>query len=988
MNSMKSRKGIFKSIRTKLIVYFCSMFMVCMIAVVLIDVYGIPFTAYDGKWNQARSGSFKSLSLVADLKKEHILRWIQERRNDAEVWSNNALLRNRTALFLDEFHGHRVKDLEGERLKDLVIREGNFGILESTLQDIKSTYKVYDRIDIICSESAATLVSTDRADLGRDHSGCSHYVEFVKPPFNNISDIEINSTSNYPHFHISQSIESADGEMIAILLMVVNAEDMIRPMLHTGEGLGQSGEALLVNKDRKILTTLRYALPDGKQAVPLEYQIAAKLAFFAARGEEGIIESTDYRGEPVLAAYRHIRLSPDLGWGLVVKSDREELFAPIKKDLLYTLLIIMLSSVIVIIVTVMIAKNISHPLHLLSHTARQVEAGNLDVRAQVLTNDETGIMARTFNSMIQRIQNWYVELEEQVQARTAQLNSLNADLIREITERKLAEKELKIHRDNLEELVEERTSNLMAMNEQLQEEIAERLRIEEALAAEKERLDVTLISIADGVITTDLEGNVIMINKAAEVLTGWTQENVFGKGLNEVFHLTERGTGEKPEDLLKEVFKTGKLFEDAGGAMLASKDDVNKILVEYSVSPIRDDDNFIIGSVLAFRDITEKRKMEEELLKSHKLDSVSLLAGGIAHDFNNILTAMLSSTTLAKAYLRQGKIVGVMEVLTEAEKASMRAKNLTRQLLTFSKGGTPVKERVPMAEFLMESVKFILSGSNVKCEFSIPDDLWEIEIDEGQINQVINNLIINAMQAMPEGGTMGIGAENVLVDKDCSVPLNEGAYLKLFVRDHGIGISGKHLSKIFDPYFTTKQKGSGLGLATTYSIIKKHDGHIEVESKIGTGTTVIIYLPASKEMSRVEREVSERTLIGGGRLILMDDDDSILKSVGALLRHLGYEVEVARDGKEMIELYINAKATTQPFDAVIVDLTIPGGMGGKEAMQRLIEIDPKVKAIVSSGYSSDSIIADYEKFGFRGVVSKPFSIGKLNDTLQKVINGN
>ncbi|MBU0566553.1 response regulator, partial [bacterium] len=283
---------------------------------------------------------------------------------------------------------------------------------------------------------------------------------------------------------------------------------------------------------------------------------------------------------------------------------------------------------------------------------------------------------------------------------------------------------------------------------------------------------------------------------------------------------------------------------------------------------------------------------------------------------------------------------------------------------------------------LKETTEFALHGSNAGCKFSIPDDLFPIKADKAQISQVINNLVINAGQAMPEGGAIEIKAENLILGKSQDLPLKEGKYIKISVKDSGIGIPKEEFPRIFDPYFTTKHKGNGLGLTTAYSIIKKHNGHIDVQSELGVGTTFHIYLPAPEKKMSIEKEEAEQILKGEGRILLMDDEEDILESAGGVLRELGYEARTAKDGDEAISLYSQAK---KPFDLVIMDLTIPGGMGGKAAIKKLLEIDPRAKVIVSSGYSNDPIMADFKNYGFCGALHKPYKIGEMSRVLHKIL---
>lgn len=383
------------------------------------------------------------------------------------------------------------------------------------------------------------------------------------------------------------------------------------------------------------------------------------------------------------------------------------------------------------------------------------------------------------------------------------------------------------------------------------------------------------------------------------------------------------------------------------------------------------------------REIVQRREAEQELLKVQKLESLGILAGGIAHDYNNILTGILGNINLARMYPDQPERVS--ELLTEAENAALRARDLTMQLLTFSKGGIPVRKAMFIADMIMDAADFALKGSNVRCEFSIPDDLWPVEADPGQMKQVIHNLVMNAQQAMPDGGVIEVLCENATVTSDEGLPLKNGRYVKVSVQDHGIGIPKDHLGRIFDPYFTTKQKGSGFGLATSYSIIKNHDGYLTVESELGEGTVFYFYIPAAEREVSLEYESEGALADGTGRILVMDDEELVRNAARNILTATGYEVEFAEDGAGALELYKRAMNSEKPFDAVIMDLTIPGGMGGREAFTKLREIDPDVKAIVSSGYSDDPIMAKYSEYGFKGVVTKPYGVQDLISAVRRVL---
>jgi PAS domain S-box-containing protein len=377
----------------------------------------------------------------------------------------------------------------------------------------------------------------------------------------------------------------------------------------------------------------------------------------------------------------------------------------------------------------------------------------------------------------------------------------------------------------------------------------------------------------------------------------------------------------------------------------------------------------------------EHRKLvEEELLRGRKLEAIGVLAGGIAHDFNNFLTIISGSLALAKMrLLPDDPLYGMLEPATAACK---RAASLALQLLTFGKGGAPVKRPFPLAGVIKEAVELARAGAQVTIDLAIASDLLSAEIDTEQISHALHNILLNARQAMPEGGTIEVRAENVVSNGDL-FPLRSGKYVVISVRDHGCGIAADALPLIFDPYFTTKQSGSGLGLATVHSIIAKHGGHITVQSITGVGTTFYIYLPACVAVRLPESASDECLQTGAGRILVMDDEEEIRRLLAQILARLGYEVECARDGPEAIELYQIAKHQGRSFDAVLLDLTIPGGMGGKEVATRLRVLDPSVVLIVSSGYSNIPIMSEFRRYGFDDVLSKPWTLEQLSDVLQR-----
>lgn len=510
-------------------------------------------------------------------------------------------------------------------------------------------------------------------------------------------------------------------------------------------------------------------------------------------------------------------------------------------------------------------------------------------------------------------------------------------------------------------------------------------KMEKALADEKERLSITLKSIGDAVITTDIKGNVVLLNNAAEKLTGWTMDEAKGKNLELIFNVIHEDSRKPYTDFIKNILINKKSLDFTNNIFLISKDG-SEIIISETSSPINDQEGNIIGIVIVFRDITEKNKIDEEMRKIQKLESLGVLAGGIAHDFNNLLTIILGYINLARYYSEDNN--DLKELLLSAEKGIFNSKNLTDQLLTFAKGGTPIKRIGPINKILQDSVNFSLRGSNVISSFKIDQNLFLINFDEGQLNQVFNNLTINARQAMQDGGKLEVFAENhVFNNKNNRSKIKEGEYVKIIFNDNGHGIPPEYLHKIFDPFFTTKNTGKGLGLATVYSIIKKHNGFIDVKSTKGEGTSFIIYLPKAKDKNEDLLEIykDEILLKGKGNILYMDDDEIILEMAEKSLKFLGYNVDLVKNGYTAIEKYKKAKNINKPYDCVILDLTIPGSLGGKETMECLLNIDPKIKAIVTSGYSNDKVLSNFKDYGFKGVIIKPFTIKKFSEIINSVL---
>lgn len=506
-------------------------------------------------------------------------------------------------------------------------------------------------------------------------------------------------------------------------------------------------------------------------------------------------------------------------------------------------------------------------------------------------------------------------------------------------------------------------------------DVTERNREEEELQLFKQAVE----SVNECILITDMDGQVQFINHAFGQTFGYTQNELYGESVSLL-----RPEGEQlafDEDILARTGEDGWT-----GELKSRKSDGTVFPARFSTSLIYDDQVRPVALICVIQDISQEKQIEEELIKAEKLESLGVLAGGIAHDFNNILTSVIGNISLAKLSLDDQERTN--ELLEAAEGSARGAARLTGRLLTFARGGSPKRETVQIDTVLKDALDISLSGSNVGYDLELEPNVFPVSIDQNQILQALQNVSINADQAMPEGGRISVQAENVFMDRNNRVPGLEGRYyVKIAISDEGEGIDQENLEKIFDPFFSTKDTSSGLGLAVAYSIVNKHNGTIIADSVPGEGATFTIYLPAVVETEH-EKEIS-RT--GGGddtslRVLIMDDEYHVRMTSGRMLEFMGHEVDYAADGEEAVKRYSESKETGNPFDLVIMDLTVSGGMGGEEAIRHLLELDPQAKAIVSSGYSNSEVLGNYREHGFVGRVDKPYTLEKLSAAVREVFS--
>ncbi len=848
-----------------------------------------------------------------------------------------------------------------------------------------------------------------------------------------------------PQMQIIYSVhDPVTTEYLGTLRAEISLKDLFAELINSNSS-SNNGQLYIVSEAGKIVSHPYINLvltEENVSELPVVAAIMKGKTFAFA-------EYNDLNNQPVVGMARKISGIPLL---VVNEIPREQAYFLLRKLKRNFLLAFAAALLLVLLAAWMIARSITRPMSRLAAGTKQITDGDLDFSLSDFPHDEVGNLAEHFNQMVtalkvdrnsRQLAEENLRLSEQryrtmadfaydmecwrdpsgkfifVSPSCEKLTGYTSDEFMadyRLMDKLVLPEDLHIFIDHRHEVtadgrflpiefrirrkdgkicwvehicrpvIDENGTNLGIRGSN--RDITVRKLAEEILSAERERLAVTLRSIGDGVITVDTHGRVIMINLEAERMTGWDNEQAVGMPLAEIFIIIDENSRETRENPVALVLSSGQPVELADNTVLVARDGT-ELVIGDSAAPIVDLQDKIIGAVLVFRDLTEKKRLQEQLLKADKMESVGLLAGGIAHDFNNLLQAIGGNLALAR--LGKRLPIEVDRKIEDAEKAVQRAAGLTQQLLTFSRGGAPVTKAVSLSELITESVSFALRGTMIKPIYHFAADLYIVVIDTGQISQVINNLVINASQAMPNGGEIDIAAENIQVKEEGQIEtLPVGDYVKVSVHDQGPGISRKIITRIFEPYFSTKHTGRGLGLASCYSIIKNHNGLLTAFSKPGEGATFIFYLPAATDGSSIvdhDNETSVSFEKGSAKILVMDDDEDIQEIISHMLNFAGHEVKIAAHGQQAVDMYQQAMKAGRPFDIVIADLTVPGGMGGKEMVVKLLKIDPAARVIVSSGYSSDPVMANFTDYGFKAVIAKPYKMDELTMTLREVLQG-
>ncbi len=879
------------TIRTRMTVVLSVSILVVFSAMILVNIFGLPFGLYRGEYRSREEDAVGRLSLFADDLKRQVTSWFGERQSDARAFSENS--RN-IATINSLIRRYRAGGVTPGKMAD------EFRDLAEQIGMIRSVYSIYDAIDIVDPASGDVVLSTDEqrcckeAPYGKQLSGLLR-----GGPERMFFSADGNQSS--PHLNICHLV-SGDGKTgrtdkaIAAVVFRIPVTDMADQLLSPSRALGLSGEVVLIDMERLILSPLRHHLPEGGSASPLAYRLETEEARYAAWGIAGAMYSTDYRGIPVLAAVRHLRLAPDFGIGMIVKQDRSEIMAPVYRSIFSPVFIMLAGLSLVVVTLYTVTAKLLRPLEDLSNTATRIGKGDLSARCSIGGTDEIGILSASFNSMADRFQSRHQEMEAEILRRTEAMS----------------ESEQKYRT-----LFEQAGDYILIL----------------------EPIERKVLIIADA-------------NEAACAIHGYARDELLGMPITAI----DEGLD---EDSMRELTGRALAGETLRFETMHSKKDGTRFPVEVCSRLVEAKQGrpFFLSIE---RDITSRRQAEEEkgrlqdqLMQAQKMEAVGILAGGVAHDFNNILSAIVGYGSLLHLKMTDGDplLQYVDHILASTERAS----ELTKSLLAFSRKQVAELHPLNLNECLFRFHKIMarMVGEDIDCRLNLCGETLIVSADRGQLEQVLMNLATNARDAMPGGGRLQIGTERETVETDRG-DITRGSYAVVSVSDSGSGMDDATREHIFEPFYTTKEvgKGTGLGLAIVHGIVRKHNGFIHVYSEPGGGTTFRIWLPLlpTTEIEQIPPE--QAPLPRGTEVLLLVEDDAGTRQVARhLLEEYGYTVLEAVDGEDAVRMFRENSARVQ---LVLCDVIMPR-RNGRQTYEELKRIQPDVRVIFMSGYPADII---------------------------------
>jgi len=941
-DSIPSKSG-HGSLRLRRLLTFGVGSIVLFVLIRLISFTGVPWLNIGGERDQFIVLAEQNLQAVADEKREAVQQWFQERLGDG-----------RTAVAFPTFRHHAIALSKAAQKGKGSIRQiwGSLATNEhyravfDRVRIIDRTYGQYDVVSLVELTSSICIVSSDETDAGSIAPYARELVAERSGSWREKIYFSRDEEEQKTFLYMAFAVRDINEKAVAALVFKISPETFLMRLFHESPALGASGEIILIDMQRMLLTPLKYPLPDGSTAQPLSYVLQTKPAEVAALGIDSLFSSQDYRGVPVLVAVRHARITPDFGFGLIVKRDESEVHEPIRQSLMITGLITGLGLLLLLAAGIVAAGSIARPIEHLTETARRIAAGDLAARAMITGKDEISELAGAFNRMANRIQQSHENLEEQVRERTAELEA-HVQLLRvEMEERRVAEAGIRASEERFRQLAEN-------------------------------------IPEVFWIVSSDWQ-TVYYISPAYERIWGRRCEDLYERP-REWFDAI------LTEDQAAVLAAIPHCFEP--GTLIAFPDyrirrpDGSVRWIAARALPIAETDGSLFRVAGIAEDITDRKMLEHQLVQAQKMESVGRLAGGVAHDFNNMLAVIFIALELARMHLAPED--PVHEQLQEIEKAAIRSRDITRQLLAFSRKQLIAPRSCDINSLVGDLLKSLsrLIGEDIELRFIRGAQTGLILIDPTQIDQVLVNLAVNARDAMPHGGTLTIetAAEEIDAAYCEEHPyVQPGRYVSLSVSDTGQGMDKQTLEHIFEPCFTTKDvgKGTGLGLAMIYGVVKQNNGFITVYSEVGSGTLFKLYFPRMEE-SKEEPELSQpvQPEKGDGRILLVEDDEILCRVIKSTLGTLGYDVTVAHTPAEALDAL---ERDSRGYALLLTDVVMPG-MNGRELAERILSRRPGIKVIFMSGYTSDAVV-------HRGVleegvpfIQKPFSVAALASRIRETL---
>lgn len=908
----------------------------------LVSFLGIPWLNVPGERDFFINAAKQNLQVIADEKKETVQQWFEERLGDGRTVVAFPAFHNHALQLSRQVHG--VNGGPAERIRERIESYADYRQIRDRLMIVGRGHAQYDAVLLVDRGTGICLASTDGEAVGRqapylqplwDDDAWSERVFFAAA-----------ENKERVFLHLAFAVKGADEKVAAALVFRILPETFLVRLFHESPALGATGEIILIDRERRLLTPLKYSLPDGSPAQPLSHILQTKPAEVAALGVDTLLVALDYRGVPVFAAVRHVRITPDFGFGLIVKRDESDVYAPVRQGLLVTGVVTGLGLGLLLLLFAAAAGAIASPLENLTAAARKIASGDLSARASTQGKGEVEVLARSFNEMADRIQQSHEHLEAQVRERTAELE-VNIQLLRvEMEERRAAEREIRASEERFRQLAEN-------------------------------------IPEVFWIVSSDWQ-KVHYISPAYEKIWGRRCEDLYENPSGWIDAVVQEDRQALLAAIPERVLERDLLaFPDY---RIRRPDGSVRWIASRAVG-VADADGTVSRVAGIMEDITERKLLEAQLIQAQKMESVGRLAGGVAHDFNNMLAVIFISLELARMRLRPDD--PAHEQLQEIEKAATRSRDITRQLLAFSRKQMIAPKACNLNELIADLEKSLtrLIGEDIELRFYPGQDLGLINIDPSQIDQILVNLAVNARDAMPHGGKLTITTANVSFDEDyCRehADARPGRYVQLSVTDDGVGMSAETRSHLFEPFFTTKEvgKGTGLGLAMIYGIIRQNEGFVNVYSELGHGTSFKLYFPRVEEREGAaelpEPMPPER---GAGRIMLVEDDEILCRVTRATLETLGYEVTTAHSPAEALDLF---EHDGRSYALLLTDVVMPG-MNGRELADRCAAKCPGMRVIFMSGYTSDAVV-------HRGVleegvhfIQKPFSVRALASKIQEVL---